>query len=116
MRAYARQQVEGIAERLLEAGRPDRAVVTSKTFRSLARLDGAAAYAQGPRVPRRLRRSGLAKTVEKLQAMTVEQRAALPGVSESRAPQLLAGAVVAHPEQQRGVVRAGHSAASRQAR
>ena len=45
---------------------------------------------------RRLRRSGLAKTVEKLQAMSAEQRAALPGVSESRASQLLAGAVVAH--------------------
>jgi exopolyphosphatase/guanosine-5'-triphosphate,3'-diphosphate pyrophosphatase len=70
--------------------------VTSKTFRSLARLDGAAPYAQGPRVPRRLRRSGLAKTVERLQGMTAVQRAHLPGVSPSRAAQLLAGAVVAH--------------------
>jgi exopolyphosphatase/guanosine-5'-triphosphate,3'-diphosphate pyrophosphatase len=96
VRAYAREQVEGVAGRLLEGGRPDRAVVTSKTFRSLARLDGAAPYAQGPRVARRLRRSGLAKTVDKLQAMSAEQRAGLPGVSESRASQLLAGAVVAH--------------------
>ena len=96
VRAYAREQVEGVADRLLEGGRPDRAVVTSKTFRSLARLDGAAPYAQGPRVPRRLRRSGLAKQVERLQGMTAEQRAELPGVSESRASQLLAGAVVAH--------------------
>jgi exopolyphosphatase/guanosine-5'-triphosphate,3'-diphosphate pyrophosphatase len=47
-------------------------------------------------VPRRLRRSGLAKQVEKLQGMTCEERAGLPGVSESRAAQLLAGAVVAH--------------------
>ena len=96
VRAYAREQVEGVAARLLEGGRPDRAVVTSKTFRSLARLDGAAPYARGPRVTRQLRRSGLAKQVEKLQGMTAEQRAALPGVSESRASQLLAGAVVAH--------------------
>ena len=96
VRAYAREQVEGVAARLLEGGRPDRAVVTSKTFRSLARLDGAAPYAQGPRVPRRLRRSGLAKQVERLQGMTAEQRCQLPGVSESRASQLLAGAVVAH--------------------
>jgi exopolyphosphatase / guanosine-5'-triphosphate,3'-diphosphate pyrophosphatase len=96
VRAYARAQVEGVAEQLLAGGRPDRAVVTSKTFRSLARLDGAAAYAQGPRVPRRLRRSGLAKQVERLQGMTAAERASLPGVSESRASQLLAGAVVAH--------------------
>jgi exopolyphosphatase/guanosine-5'-triphosphate,3'-diphosphate pyrophosphatase len=96
VRAYAREQVEGVAERLLAGGRPDRAVVTSKTFRSLARLDGAAPYEQGPRVKRRLRRSGLAKTVEKLQTMKCADRAELPGVSASRAPQLLAGAIVAH--------------------
>jgi exopolyphosphatase/guanosine-5'-triphosphate,3'-diphosphate pyrophosphatase len=96
VRAYAREQVEGVAAQLLAGGRPDRAVVTSKTFRSLARLDGAAPYAQGPRVPRRLRRSGLAKQVERLQGMTAEERSELPGVSPSRAHQLLAGAVVAH--------------------
>jgi len=71
-------------------------VVTSKTFRALARLDGAAPSVQGPRVPRRLRRSGLAKTVDRLSGMTAAARAELPGVSASRAPQLLAGAIVAH--------------------
>jgi exopolyphosphatase/guanosine-5'-triphosphate,3'-diphosphate pyrophosphatase len=96
VRAYAREQVEGVAEQLLKGGRPDRAVVTSKTFRSLARLDGAAPYERGPRVPRRLRRSGLAKQVDRLQGMTAAERAELPGVSPSRAAQLLAGAVVAH--------------------
>ena len=96
VRAYAREQVRGVRDELLAGGPPDRGVVTSKTFRSLARLDGAAPYAQGPRVARRLRRSGLAKTVERLQGMTVAQRAELPGVSPSRAAQLLAGAVVAH--------------------
>ena len=96
VRAYAKEQVEGVAQQLLAGGRPDRAVVTSKTFRSLARLDGAAPYARGPRVPRQLRRSGLAKQVERLQGMTAADRAELPGVSPSRAQQLLAGAVVAH--------------------
>jgi exopolyphosphatase / guanosine-5'-triphosphate,3'-diphosphate pyrophosphatase len=96
VRAYAREQIEAVRPALLAAGSPDRGVVTSKTFRSLARLDGAAPYALGPRVPRRLRRSGLAKTVDRLQGMTVEQRAELPGVSPGRAAQLLAGAVVAH--------------------
>ena len=96
VREHARELVRGVREDLLTGGRPDRGVVTSKTFRSLARLDGAAPYAQGPRVPRRLRRSGLAKTVERLSGMTAAQRAELPGVSPSRAAQLLAGAVVAH--------------------
>jgi exopolyphosphatase/guanosine-5'-triphosphate,3'-diphosphate pyrophosphatase len=94
--AYARAQVARVQPALLAAGTPDRGVVTSKTFRSLARLDGAAPYAQGPRVPRRLRRSGLAKTIDRLQGMTAAERCDLPGVSASRAPQLLAGAVVAH--------------------
>jgi len=96
VRVHAREQVEQVRAQLLAGGRPDRGVVTSKTFRSLARLQGAAPYAQGPRVPRQLRRSGLAKTVERLQGMTATDRAHLPGVSPSRAHQLLAGAVVAH--------------------
>ncbi|MBK5307596.1 MAG: Ppx/GppA family phosphatase [Frankiaceae bacterium] len=78
------------------AGPADRAVATSKTFRSLARLDGAAPYAEGPRVPRSLSRSGVERLVELLAGMRVVDRARLPGVSPSRARQLLAGAVVAH--------------------
>ncbi|MCW2614412.1 MAG: Ppx/GppA phosphatase [Frankiales bacterium] len=96
VRRHAREQLEAVRPQLLAAGATDRGVVTSKTFRSLARLDGAAPYDRGPRVPRRLRRSGLARTVEQLAGMTAQQRAQLPGVSASRAHQLLAGAVVAH--------------------
>ena len=76
-------------------GPPDRVVATSKTFRSLARLDGAAPYALGPRVPRSLSRRGLESVVERVMPMPSAERALLPGVSASRAPQLLAGAVVA---------------------
>jgi exopolyphosphatase/guanosine-5'-triphosphate,3'-diphosphate pyrophosphatase len=76
-------------------GPPDRVVATSKTFRSLARLDGAAPYALGPRVPRSVSRRGLESIVERVMTMTSDERALLPGVSASRAPQLLAGAVVA---------------------
>jgi exopolyphosphatase/guanosine-5'-triphosphate,3'-diphosphate pyrophosphatase len=76
-------------------GPPDRVVATSKTFRSLARLDGAAPYALGPRVPRSLSRRGLESVVERGMSMPSAERAQLPGVSASRAPQLLAGAVVA---------------------
>ncbi|MGZ6792756.1 MAG: Ppx/GppA phosphatase family protein, partial [Mycobacteriales bacterium] len=64
-------------------------------FRSLARLDGAAPYALGPRVPRRLTRRGLEAIVDRVATMTFEERCLLPGVSASRAPQLLAGALVA---------------------
>ncbi|MCU1674574.1 MAG: Ppx/GppA phosphatase [Frankiales bacterium] len=81
---------------LLAAGAPDRGVVTSKTFRSLARLDGAAPYAEGPRVRRTLSAKGLAGLVELLADLPSAERARLPGVSPSRARQLLAGAVVAH--------------------
>jgi exopolyphosphatase/guanosine-5'-triphosphate,3'-diphosphate pyrophosphatase len=95
VRRHASEQIEAVRPTLLAGGRPDRGVVTSKTFRSLARLDGAAPYAQGPRVPRRLRRSGLERIVKQLAALPAERRAELPGVSPGRAHQLLAGAVVA---------------------
>ncbi|MDT7548796.1 MAG: exopolyphosphatase / guanosine-5-triphosphate,3-diphosphate pyrophosphatase [Actinomycetota bacterium] len=97
--AAVREHVRGVladAVPLLAAeGEPDRAVVTSKTFRSLARLDGAAPYAEGPRVPRSLSRAGLEGLVELLAAMRAVDRARLPGVSPSRSHQLLAGAIVA---------------------
>jgi len=96
LRRKVREQLEEAAPPLLAAGPPDRAVATSKTFRSLARLDGAAPYARGPRVRRRLTRAGLDRIVERVAGMTAADRAGLPGVSPSRAAQLLAGAVVAH--------------------
>jgi len=94
-RRYARDELEQVRPALLTGPKPDRGVATSKTFRSLARLDGAAPYAQGPRVHRRLRRSGLERIVAQLAPMTAAKRAELPGVSPSRAHQLLAGAIVA---------------------
>jgi len=96
LKAHVAAQLAPVVPRLLSVGRPDLGVVTSKTFRSLARLDGAAAYDKGPRVPRSLSRRGLEGIVDRLASMTVKQRCALPGVSENRAAQLLAGAVVAH--------------------
>ena len=95
LREHVWQQLAGVVPVLHEHGVPDRAVATSKTFRSLARLDGAAPYALGPRVRRTLSRRGLEGIVERVATMTAQERALLPGVSASRAPQLLAGAVVA---------------------
>lgn len=89
------QQLAPVAKQVSEQGPADRVVATSKTFRSLARLDGAAPYALGPRVARKLTRSGLEVIVERLSGMSSAERSGLPGVSQSRAPQLLAGGIVA---------------------
>ena len=96
LREHVGAQLAEVVPRLLAVGPPDRGVATSKTLRSLARLDGAAPYAQGPHVRRTLTRAGLEGIVDRLAAMPAAERAQLPGVSESRAAQLLAGAVVAH--------------------
>lgn len=77
------------------AGKPDLAVGTSKTFRSLARLTGAAPSAAGPRVRRTLTSSGLRQLIAFISRMTASDRAELEGVSSDRSQQLVAGALVA---------------------
>jgi exopolyphosphatase/guanosine-5'-triphosphate,3'-diphosphate pyrophosphatase len=76
-------------------GQPDRAVATSKTFRQLARISGAAPSSEGFYVRRRLSHADLTKLAERLAGMKEADRAQLPGVSRGRAPQLAAGAIVA---------------------
>ncbi|MCP2290354.1 exopolyphosphatase / guanosine-5'-triphosphate,3'-diphosphate pyrophosphatase [Nocardia amikacinitolerans] len=83
------------AKQLIEVGRPDLAVGTSKTFRSLARLTGAAPSAAGPRVRRTLTSSGLRQLIAFISRMTASDRAELEGVSSDRSQQLVAGALVA---------------------
>ncbi len=77
------------------AGSPDLAVATSKTFRSLARLTGAAPSGAGPRVKRALTVNGLRQLIAFISRMTAADRAQLEGVSADRAPQIVAGALVA---------------------
>ncbi len=74
---------------------PHRVVGTSKTMRSLARLQGAAPSGEGPFVRRTVERRALKEWVGRLAAMPVSQRADLPGVNAGRAHQILAGALVA---------------------
>ncbi|MBF6252851.1 Ppx/GppA family phosphatase [Nocardia farcinica] len=83
------------AKQLLDAGKPDLAVGTSKTFRSLARLTGAAPSGAGPRVRRTLTSSGLRQLIAFISRMTAADRAELEGVSSDRSQQLVAGALVA---------------------
>lgn len=80
---------------ILEAGGPDLAVASSKTFRSLARLTGAAPSGAGPRVKRTLTANGLRQLISFISRMTTADRAELEGVSAERAPQIVAGALVA---------------------
>ncbi|RJO77191.1 Ppx/GppA family phosphatase [Nocardia panacis] len=83
------------AKQLIEPGKPDLAVGTSKTFRSLARLTGAAPSAAGTRVRRTLTSSGLRQLIAFISRMTAADRAELEGVSSDRSQQLVAGALVA---------------------
>ncbi|TDC59419.1 Ppx/GppA family phosphatase [Actinomadura sp. GC306] len=76
-------------------GAADHAVATSKTFKQLARIGGAAPSADGPLQRRVLSCTDLTEWAAKLAPMPSAERAGLPGVSERRAEQLLAGAIVA---------------------
>jgi exopolyphosphatase/guanosine-5'-triphosphate,3'-diphosphate pyrophosphatase len=66
-------------------------VATSKTFRTLARLSGHM-FNENPKY---LESANLKSMISKLADMTNKSRAELPGVSASRAQQIVAGGVVA---------------------
>ncbi|MEY9962089.1 exopolyphosphatase/guanosine-5'-triphosphate,3'-diphosphate pyrophosphatase [Streptacidiphilus sp. MAP12-16] len=95
LRRHVRAEIARTVAEVVRLGSPDRVVGTSKTFKQLARITGAARETEGPYVPRKLTRNSLATWMPRLAAMTTEQRALLPGVSPGRARQLLAGALVA---------------------
>ncbi|MEV8546081.1 Ppx/GppA phosphatase family protein [Streptomyces sp. NPDC051572] len=95
LRRHVRAQIARTVGEFSRIGAPDLVVATSKTFKQLARLAGAARSADGLYVQRELKRGSLEAWVPRLAGMTTAQRAVLPGVSEGRAEQLLAGAMVA---------------------
>ena len=95
LRRKVRTDIAREAGAILRTGQPDHAVATSKTFRSLARVCGAAPSSEGLLVRRTLAAADLTGILPKLAAMTHAEVASLPGVSAERAPQLLAGALVA---------------------
>ncbi len=95
LRREIRADIARNAGSLLRGGRPDHAVATSKTFRSLARICGAAPSAEGPMVSRVLAASALSEWIPKLMAMDPAELGALPGVSPSRTHQIVPGALVA---------------------
>jgi exopolyphosphatase / guanosine-5'-triphosphate,3'-diphosphate pyrophosphatase len=95
LRKHVRVEIAAAASAIRSAGIPDHRVATSKTFRQLARIAGAAPSSEGPYVKRVLRHSDVTELADRLPRMTVGARAQLPGVSMIRAPQLAAGAIVA---------------------
>jgi exopolyphosphatase/guanosine-5'-triphosphate,3'-diphosphate pyrophosphatase len=95
LRTKIRTDIAHDAGTLLRGGAPDHAVATSKTFRSLARICGAAASSEGPLVRRRLTAADLDDWIPKLLVMRLDEIADLPGVSGNRAHQVVAGALVA---------------------
>ncbi|MEZ0384064.1 hypothetical protein [Mycobacterium sp. pW045] len=95
LRDWLDTELAPAAATALDAGPPDLAVASSKTFRSLARLTGAAPSAAGPRVRRTLTAAGLRQLISFISRMTTADRAELEGVSAERAPQIVAGALVA---------------------
>jgi exopolyphosphatase/guanosine-5'-triphosphate,3'-diphosphate pyrophosphatase len=95
LREYVDAALAEPARLLLKDGLPDRVVATSKTFRTLARLAGAAPSSAGPAARRMLTRTGLTQVTSFISRMASEDLAELDGVSVGRAHQTLAGAVVA---------------------
>jgi exopolyphosphatase / guanosine-5'-triphosphate,3'-diphosphate pyrophosphatase len=94
-RRYVRAEVAKVVREIARTGEADRAVGTSKTFRSLARICGAPPSEAGLYQPRWLRLTDLRARLPELAEMTSAQRSQLPGVSSGREHQVLAGALVA---------------------
>ena len=97
--ADARRHVRAVLARelrpLLVTGAPDRVVGTSKTFRSLARVAGAAPRDEGPYVARSLSQADVTAWVPRARRDGPFRPRRPAGVSPDRAGQLLGGALVA---------------------
>ncbi|RKN39142.1 Ppx/GppA phosphatase family protein [Micromonospora endolithica] len=94
LRAYVDDLLDPVVTQLTEVGW-ERPVATSKTFRTLARLAGAAPSGAGLWARRQLTRAGLGQVLGFIRHIPPVKLAQLEGVSVGRAHQLLAGAVVA---------------------
>lgn len=95
LRKHVRDTLCEVLERLRWEGDARRVVATSKTFKQLARLNGAAARRKGPFVPRELTLPALRESIQKLSSVTTAERAGLRGIARSRARQVVAGAIAA---------------------
>jgi exopolyphosphatase/guanosine-5'-triphosphate,3'-diphosphate pyrophosphatase len=95
LRHHVRTTLRQVSDRLLWEGDPKRVIGSSKTFKQLARLAGAPPQRRGPFVRRSLARRDVHRWLPKLATLSSGERAGLRGISQYRARQSLAGAVVA---------------------
>jgi exopolyphosphatase/guanosine-5'-triphosphate,3'-diphosphate pyrophosphatase len=95
LRKHVRTEIARCIGTVTRYGSADHAVATSKTFKQLARIAGAAPTAEGPYVRRTLKHGDVTEWADRLAALTTAEREQIPGVSAGRARQLLAGAIVA---------------------
>jgi exopolyphosphatase / guanosine-5'-triphosphate,3'-diphosphate pyrophosphatase len=95
LRDHAEDLLVPAAKKLRKVGQPDLVAATSKTFRTLARLTGAAPYSAGIWAQRELRQESLDQLVGFVSRIESGALGELHGVSVDRAHQVPAGAVVA---------------------
>lgn len=95
LRDYIDAELVSATSQMCAMGEAGLAVGTSKTFRTLARLTGAAPSSAGPYVKRTLTAPGLRQLISFISRMTAADRADLEGVSSNRSHQIVAGALVA---------------------
>ncbi len=95
LRDYIDAELADASRRFRAFGPAGLAVGTSKTFRTLARLTGAAPSSEGPYVKRTLTAPGLRQLIAFISRMTAADRAELEGISSDRSHQIVAGALVA---------------------
>ncbi len=95
VRRHARATIAEAVGRIRRVGEPRMAVATSKTFKQLARICGAAPASEGIHVPRVLKAVDLHEVVPRLAELSASERGELPGVSVGRSEQMVAGAIVA---------------------
>jgi exopolyphosphatase/guanosine-5'-triphosphate,3'-diphosphate pyrophosphatase len=91
LRDHIENKLEQILPSLVKHQDSDRAIATSKTLRTLARLSGDWFDGNG----KNIKVEAIRKISAKLSEMDEASRAKLPGVSENRASQIVAGAFVA---------------------
>ncbi len=91
LRDHIENQLEAVLSPMVHHEAADRAIGTSKTLRTLARLCGDF-FNTNSKI---IEIDALRKVVGKLSDMNLEERAKLPGVSNNRATQIVAGAFVA---------------------
>jgi len=91
LRDHIENKLEQIFPSLVKHQESDRAIATSKTLRTLARLAGDWFDGTGKNITV----EAIRKITAKLSEMDENTRAKLPGVSENRASQIVAGSLVA---------------------